>query len=354
MGAEVMQNEQPLKYKRSKPFEYYYKYAVDYYKEHGSLNVPQKYSVDGVNLGLWVSYQRRHQDKCSSEHKEMLDKIGMIWETGKHRSWAYGYKFFKEYVKNHNPRVQQDVMYKGFALGKWCVLQRSRKTEGRMPDDQIAMLDELGFVWDPRGERLVSERVALFRDYYMEKGHLLPLISEMYKGKEIGMYVVRYRDLYRRVKLTSDQIKALESVGMQWNGRESYWMHNYELCKECLETEPKIMAATVYDGWRIGQWLTRQKIELNNGTLPENRKPLVEELLSSGSLTSKWEIGYNVAKKYYDEHGNLDVERAVYDNFELKKWLNTQRYKNSAGTLAEKYKIKLDELGMNWERRRKQ
>lgn len=131
-------------------------------------------------------------------------------------------------------------------------------------------------------------------------------------------------------------------------------MHNYELCKECLETEPKIMAATVYDGWRIGQWLTRQKIELNNGTLPENRKPLVEELLSSGSLTSRWEIGYNVAKKYYDEHGNLDVERAVYDNFELKKWLNTQRYKNSAGTLAEKYKIKLDELGMNWERRRKQ
>ena len=95
MGAEVMQNEQPLKYKRSKPFEYYYKYAVDYYKEHGDLNVPQKYSVDGVNLGLWVSYQRRHQDKCSSEHKEMLDKIGMIWDTGKHRSWADGDKFFK-------------------------------------------------------------------------------------------------------------------------------------------------------------------------------------------------------------------------------------------------------------------
>ena len=139
---------------------------------------------------------------------------------------------------------------------------------------------------------------------------------------------------------------------MQWNGREAYWRHNYELCKEYLETESNILASTVYDGWRIGQWLTRQKIELNNGTLSSQRKPLIEELLSSGSLTSRWEIGYNVAKKYYEEHGTLDVERAIYDNFELKRWLNMQRYKNSSGTLAKIYKEKLDELGMNWERRR--
>lgn len=351
MGTDSMQSEQPLKEKRSKPFEFYYKYAVEYFKENGSLDVPQKYSVDGVNLGSWVSYQRRHQDKCSPEHKKMLDEIGMVWDTGKHRNWSYGYKIFKEYVKNNNPRIRQEVMYKGFALGNWCVLQRSRRNDGRMPDEQIAMLDELGFVWDPRGERLIKERVELFRDYYMEKGHLIPLTSEKYKGKEIGHYVIRYRDLYKRGKLTSNQIKLLESVGMQWNGREAYWMHNYELCREYLDTESKIMAATVYDGWRIGQWLTRQKIELNNGNLSEKRKKLVEELLSSGSLTSRWEKGYNVAKKYYDEHGNLDVEKAVYDNFELKKWLSMQRYKNTAGTLAKKYKEKLDKLGMNWERR---
>lgn len=78
-------------------------------------------------------------------------------------------------------------MYKGFALGKWCVLQRSRKTEGRMPDEQIAMLDELGFVWDPRGERLIKERVELFRDYYMEKGHLIPLTSENTKEKKLAI-----------------------------------------------------------------------------------------------------------------------------------------------------------------------
>ena len=352
MGAEEMQKEQPLKYKRSKPFDFYYKYAVDYFNEHGCLDVPQKYAVDGVNLGSWISYQRRHQDKCSPEHKKMLDEIGMVWDTGKHRNWSYGYKRFKEYVKTNNPRIRQDVIYNGFALGKWCVLQRSRRSEGRMPDDQIAMLDELGFVWNPRGERLITERLDLFRDYYMEKGHLIPLISETYKGKEIGRYVIRYRDLYRRGKLSKEQIKLLESVGMQWNGREAYWRHNYELCKEYLETESNILASTVYDGWRIGQWLTRQKIELNNGTLSSQRNPLIEELLSSGSLTSRWEIGYNVAKKYYEEHGNLDVERAIYDNFELKRWLNMQRYKNSSGTLAKIYKEKLDELGMNWERRR--
>lgn len=55
--------------------------------------------------------------------------------------------------------------------------------------------------------------------------------------------------------------------------------------------------------------------------------PLVEEILASGSLTQKWDKGYNVAKR-----------------------LNAQRYKKSVGKLKEKYIILLDEIGMNWEK----
>ncbi|MBO4952215.1 MAG: hypothetical protein J6C99_04800 [Lachnospiraceae bacterium] len=36
--------------------------------------------------------------------------------------------------------------------------------------------------------------------------------------------------------------------------------------------------------------------------------------------------------------------------FELRKWLNAQRYKKSVGKLKEKYIILLDEIGMNWEK----
>ena len=45
MGAEVTQKKQPPK--RNKPFEFYYKYAVEYFKKNKNLNVPQKNQVRG-------------------------------------------------------------------------------------------------------------------------------------------------------------------------------------------------------------------------------------------------------------------------------------------------------------------
>lgn len=58
--------------------------ALDYYREHGDLKVPDKYvDANGLHLGWWVrgvrrAYQRGTLDKGQIDR---LESIGMIWDT---------------------------------------------------------------------------------------------------------------------------------------------------------------------------------------------------------------------------------------------------------------------------------
>ncbi|MGN0163563.1 MAG: Helicase associated domain protein [Candidatus Ornithomonoglobus sp.] len=72
------------------------------------------------------------------------------------------------------------------------------------------------------------------------------------------------------------------------------------------------------------------------------------------SLSSTWEIYFQAAKAYFDEHGNLEVpKRYVTDSgLTLGMWLNTQRrvYAGKVpGNLTEAQIDRLNGIGMRWE-----
>ena len=54
--------------------------ALEHYKrEYGDCLVPNKFKAeDGVNLGQWVSNQRRTKDKLSDDRKQRLDALGFV------------------------------------------------------------------------------------------------------------------------------------------------------------------------------------------------------------------------------------------------------------------------------------
>ena len=61
--------------------------AKEYYEEHGDLNVPVAYCVEGVKLGRWISNIRvkRRNPKSSGmildeSRIRQLDSIGMNWK----------------------------------------------------------------------------------------------------------------------------------------------------------------------------------------------------------------------------------------------------------------------------------
>jgi hypothetical protein len=101
--------------------------AKKYYTKYKNLEVPVDYKTgDGFALGKWI---RRHKPgvdgrtfiKLTTERRERLNKIGMIWETKHDKEWQRNYEEAKEYYKM-NGHLNVTATYKtesGFALGYW-------------------------------------------------------------------------------------------------------------------------------------------------------------------------------------------------------------------------------------------
>ena len=72
------------------------------------------------------------------------------------------------------------------------------------------------------------------------------------------------------------------------------------------------------------------------------------------SLTASWDLMFTIAKKYYEDNGDLDVPKRYIteQGFTLGSWLNTQRLVRtgkSMGILTDEQIAKLDSIGMRWE-----
>lgn len=72
------------------------------------------------------------------------------------------------------------------------------------------------------------------------------------------------------------------------------------------------------------------------------------------ALSASWACMYSVAKRYYETHGNLEVEKRYIteEGYSLGTWLNTQRlvYTGKArGILTDEQVEKLNAIGMRWE-----
>ena len=58
-----------------------YNALVNFKKHEGHCNVAQKYEIDGVKLGSWVSTQRRLKHTLSEDRIRRLNSLGFIWKV---------------------------------------------------------------------------------------------------------------------------------------------------------------------------------------------------------------------------------------------------------------------------------
>ena len=57
--SKLLECSNILLYAREHGFNFYLKHLKDYYMEHGNLDVPAKYTINGINLGYFINTRRR-------------------------------------------------------------------------------------------------------------------------------------------------------------------------------------------------------------------------------------------------------------------------------------------------------
>ena len=141
----------------SNHWEKYFRQLVEFKKEHGNTNVPQR-SGKYRELGTWVRNQRaakRYKRPIMAERAKRLDEIGFIWMLIEPMSWEKMFAALVDFRKMHGHCnvPQKSREYKSLEqkrLGKWVNSQRTANFRGKLNPARKQQLDSIGFVWNLR------------------------------------------------------------------------------------------------------------------------------------------------------------------------------------------------------------
>jgi hypothetical protein len=182
-----------------------FKCLVAYKEEFGHCMVTKNTSMDrDFNLSSWVSNQRTNKEKLPTERRNLLNKLGFIWDVS-HFKWEEGFQCLVTYKDEFGDcLVQNGSQYSGYKLSQWVGDQR--ENSHRLTSEQRSRLDGLGFVWNVLKYRW-EEGFTNLVDYKDEFGDCRVRDKSKYRNYNLGSWVSKQRS--KKGKLTSEQISNL-------------------------------------------------------------------------------------------------------------------------------------------------
>lgn len=196
--------------------------AKKYYELKGNLIVPRNFTQNNVNISQWIKRQRQKyhgnlKEKLTKEQIDLLIKIGMVWDEKEYNWNNYIFEAKKYVESNSNLDVPQNYITKNnIHLGSWISHLRRDYNRGLLSDKKINQLNSLGMIWSSY-EHSFSSGLFHSKEYFMENGDLLVPYSYICNdGYALGRWIGKVRSLYKKKKLSNENIKKLESLGMVW------------------------------------------------------------------------------------------------------------------------------------------
>ena len=298
--------------------------------------------------------------------KELLDQLNDTLTA----SWDVMYRYAKVYFERHG-NLMVPEHYKteeGYSLGLWIRAQRlvyAGKVNGSLTEDKIKKLESISMVWDFYSDMNWKRFFAEAKDYYEEHGDLMvPATFVTDKGVRLGSWISNLRS-YRKSGakssyMTPDRIKALDSIGMVWDGLDYAWLQNYNAAAAYYKKHGNLRPPMHYvdeNGVRLYAWLVIVRSDRRRGNKNYLTKDRIAALDHIGMEWRnpneiRWYAAYSLAKDYYDEHGNLDMthQYKASNGYCLGAWVNQQKKKFREGKLEEPYVSLLNQLDIKWEK----
>jgi len=209
------------------PWDKWFGQLKEFKERFGNCNV-STYSEDAA-LGRWVVAQRIRRTKgtLSEERGSRLDQLGMVWDYQKLKTqdtWRQWYRELEAYVHEHGTAdvLRRDSNTK---LSSWVWIQRQRrkgtyKRKGivdPMSDEQVLLLEKLGFSWDARkavSERRWAEAFEKLRAFKATHGH-----CEVDGGVDpyLANWVGTQRQIRSSGRLAAERFALLDEIGFEWS-----------------------------------------------------------------------------------------------------------------------------------------
>ena len=250
---------------------------IKYKAQYSDCNVPASHGP----LGNWVTTQRvlRRKGKLSIDRFERLDSLGFNWGVTRGPQhtlliqWNDRYEELKEYMAEHG---HSNVPDKGplRPLGKWVVNQRQVRNKGKLSEDRIRKLDNIGFSWGKTLQAAWQDRYKELIAYKAERGHCNVSDSE----EPLGSWVRLQRTNYRKGKLLEERVQKLDAIGFVWVSS-----------RRCPTWNERLEELTNYKAMHghcnvprslgtFGNWVHIQRISYKGRKLSEDRVKMLNDI----------------------------------------------------------------------------
>ncbi|VEU38589.1 unnamed protein product [Pseudo-nitzschia multistriata] len=272
-----------------------YRLLEKHHREHGTTMVSTTAAADdgsGPSIAAWASLQRKRHKSLSPEQKELLNKIGFVWDYQEAR-WLEQYERLCDYERRKlpsklratengaSPIDLESVFEKRYhgdpVLKRWVDAQRLRYRRESISAEKVRLLEEVeGFFWDVKEARW-AEMLRRLSVYAEAHGGSCSVPQNYADDPQLACWVANQRQ--RRHQLTSDRIQRLDALGFVWDVRELRWLETYEAYKAAFFGGGTCGARGDDEQARqLGDWAIKQRNCFRRGTLSARRVQKLEEL----------------------------------------------------------------------------
>ncbi|GAT07398.1 Helicase associated domain protein [Mycolicibacterium novocastrense] len=336
----------------SASWEFWFGLMEQFVEQNGHANVPAAHKESGYKLGAWVGEQRSvfAEGKLHADRESRLKQLpGWTWDS-RAAAWEEGYSHFREYVEQ-NGHAAIPATYKaadGYRLGQWLNVQRNAYAKPGLDADRERRLRELG--WVPNLLDAAWEHGYRHYQCFVEReGHARVPQSHEENGFRLGRWVNKQRQAYRKGSMDAERERRLLELGWTSHPYVAAWEEGLERYRRFVEREghANVQARYEENGYPLGTWVSKQRVDYANGRLDTDRERRLRELGWTPEVwAAAWEEGFSHYERYVEREGQARVlQQHKEDGYPLGSWVNTQRSQYVKGCLDADRERRLRELG---------
>ena len=321
---------------------------IEYREKHGHCRVLFEWP-ENIKLSLWVGTQRQDKKKRKIDpiRASRLDEIGFDWNPKESKStWEKNFSALTEFFQQEGHLKVPEKCSQWPQLPCWVNKLREDYKKEKLPEDRIAKLNALDFVWAPI-DNSWNIRYAALIEFRNEHGHCDVREQDNLK---LAQWVQDQRKRLKRGKLEPERIAQLEALGFVWNAIEDSWEEMLTLLIEYREHHGDCNVPVTHENQKLARWVTTQRKAKKSRQIRDDRIARLDAIgFAWTPFDERWESSFRTLEEFKNKYGNCDVPQKWKENPFLGKWVSDQRKKWRDKTLATERVKCLESLGITWQ-----
>lgn len=248
--------------------------------------------------------------------------------------WEIGLKHFDKYVREHDGDVLVPLRYKdkdGFCTGTWVNSRRTEYKKNLLSKDQIAELEQRGFIWDVR-KYSFEKQVADVKNFVQINGNYPKHKAKNTYEKKLAYFVTDERVSKRKAEKNNVRypqwkmdIIEREQLYDFFDGKESGVDKFYRMALAYREKygHTNIKHKDIIDGYHIGSAYNTLIDDCKNGKIPKEKIDTLKSVgidITMGKHKKRYNMMIQLAKQAVSERVVISKQNQFYHDVNFYIW----------------------------------